>query len=185
MESIRIDTERLILFTANEENCELILSYQASNRKFFTPWIPAMPDKYYTYDYQMLLIREDKTLLRYEHKIKFYIIHKNQPYHIIGDFSYSNIIKGVFKSCFLGYKQDEKSCGNGYMHEALSKANQFIFEDLKLNRIEANIIPRNEASIDLIQKLGFEQEGYSKKYLKINHVWEDHLRFAKLNTLDV
>jgi ribosomal-protein-alanine N-acetyltransferase len=118
-------------------------------------------------------------------KIKFYIIKKESPLNIIADFSYSNIILGAFKSCYLGYKQASKECGHGYMFEAISRANQFVFEELKLNRIEANIIPRNESSVSLIKKLGFVQEGYSKKYLKINDVWEDHVRFAKLNEHEV
>ena len=185
MEGFRIDTDRLILFTANEEQNSIILDYLIRNRSFFTPWVPAMPHNYYSEDFQLKLIREDNLLLKYEHKIKIYILLKKQPHYIIGDFSYSNIIKGAFKSCFLGYKQDEVSCGHGYMYEAISRANEFIFDELQLNRIEANIIPRNISSINLIQKLGFEKEGYSKKYLKINHVWEDHIRFAKLNKYEV
>lgn len=67
------------------------------------------------------------------------------------------------------------------MFEALQSALQFIFNEIKLHRIEANIIPRNTPSIRLIENLGFMNEGLSKQYLKINGVWEDHYRFAKLN----
>lgn len=65
--------------------------------------------------------------------------------------------------------------------EALKAAIRYIFEEWKLHRIEANIIPRNAASIRVIEKLGFEREGYCRKYLKINGIWEDHYSYALLN----
>lgn len=174
------ETKRLLIFSAIDTQCELVCAYLLRNHSFFKPWVPAVTKNYYGTDHQHKLISEDLVLLKHEHKIKLYITTKAQPNYIIGDFCYSNIIKGSFQSCYLGYKQDEKSCGHGYMLEAIQKLNHFIFDDLKLNRIEANIIPRNTKSINLIKKLGFEEEGYSKKYIQINQVWEDHIRFAKL-----
>jgi|694.fasta_scaffold60245_6 ribosomal-protein-alanine N-acetyltransferase len=185
MQAIRIESDRLIIFTVQEHHCSMILDYITENKDFFTPWIPKVSDDYYSTAHQLKLIKDDHFFLKNLMKIKFYIIKKESPLNIIADFSYSNIILGAFKSCYLGYKQASKECGHGYMFEAISRANQFVFEELKLNRIEANIIPRNESSVSLIKKLGFVQEGYSKKYLKINDVWEDHVRFAKLNEHEV
>jgi hypothetical protein len=45
-------------------------------------------------------------------------------------------------------------------------------------RIEANIQPGNKASISLVKRLGFTQEGFSEKYLQINGEWRDHQRWA-------
>jgi ribosomal-protein-alanine N-acetyltransferase len=44
--------------------------------------------------------------------------------------------------------------------------------------VEANIIPRNAASIGLVKKLGFRYEGTAERYLRIAGVWEDHERWG-------
>ncbi len=67
------------------------------------------------------------------------------------------------------------------MTEAIVKMVAIAFEKLSLHRIEANIIPRNTRSIRTVEKAGFEYEGISKKYLKINGVWEDHVHMVILN----
>ena len=49
---------------------------------------------------------------------------------------------------------------------------------LGLNRVEANIMPHNEASVRLVRRAGFRKEGYSPRYLKIAGRWSDHERWA-------
>lgn len=67
------------------------------------------------------------------------------------------------------------------MTQAVSAITKIAFEELKLHRIEANVMPFNKASLRVLEKCGFENEGLSKKYLKINNVWEDHIHMVKLN----
>ncbi len=66
------------------------------------------------------------------------------------------------------------------MRDALHALVPFIFDEMGLQRIEAACIPTNEASRNLLQTLGFTQEGYARRYLCINGVWQDHLLFAIL-----
>ena len=56
-----------------------------------------------------------------------------------------------------------------------------MFNDYKLHRIEANIMPRNEPSLKVAKKLGFIDEGILHKYLKINGKWQDHIHMALIN----
>ena len=93
----------------------------------------------------------------------------------------SQIIRGVLQSAFLGYSIDEKENGKGIATEAISKVIEISFNELKLHRLEANIIPTNAASIRVVEKLNFTKEGYSRDYCKINNKWQDHLRFAVIN----
>jgi ribosomal-protein-alanine N-acetyltransferase len=66
------------------------------------------------------------------------------------------------------------------MREALEAVVGRVFGPLRLHRIEANIQPRNRASIQLVRRLGFRHEGYSRRYLKIRGRWRDHERWALL-----
>ena len=55
---------------------------------------------------------------------------------------------------------------------------RFAFEDLGLHRVQIAIIPRNAASRRVVEKLGIRDEGIAVRYLEINGVWEDHVRYA-------
>ena len=62
---------------------------------------------------------------------------------------------------------------------------QFAFATLRLHRIEAACLPHNEPSIRLLQRVGFQREGYARAYLRINGIWQDHLLFALIETDEV
>jgi ribosomal-protein-alanine N-acetyltransferase len=55
---------------------------------------------------------------------------------------------------------------------------RYAFEELALHRIEVCIIPRNERSRRVMEKLRLREEGVALRFLEINGVWEDHLRYA-------
>ncbi len=109
------------------------------------------------------------------------VFKKNDKSNIIGFINFSDISFGVFESCRVGYKVDSFERNKGYMQEALKKLSEIMFSELRLHRIEANVMPKNLPSITLLKNLGFVEEGYGKKYLKINGKWEDHIHFSLLN----
>lgn len=99
---------------------------------------------------------------------------------IIGVVNISEIAMGAFQSAYLGYFGMVQYARQGLMTEALRQAIALAFHDLGLHRLEANIQPGNAASIALVKRLGFRQEGFSERYLKINGQWRDHERWALL-----
>jgi ribosomal-protein-alanine N-acetyltransferase len=99
---------------------------------------------------------------------------------IVGSITLSQIFLRGFRSAYLGYYIGERYSNRGYMTEALQLILRFAFQTLELHRVEANIQPGNLPSIALVQKAGFTQEGYSKRYLKISGRWRDHERWALL-----
>jgi len=101
--------------------------------------------------------------------------------YVLGSIALNNIVRGAFQSCHLGYKMDQNNINKGYMTEGLEKVIDYAFNVLKLHRIEANIMPHNAASLRVVEKLGFYNEGLAKKYLKINGRWEDHIHMVLLN----
>ena len=55
---------------------------------------------------------------------------------------------------------------------------RFAFEAISLHRVEISIIPRNTASRRVVEKLGIRQEGIAERFLEIDGVWEDHVRYG-------
>ena len=68
----------------------------------------------------------------------------------------------------------------GYMTEGLTQVIRHAFDRMGLHRLEANIQPDNLPSIALAKSVGFQYEGFSPRYLKINGKWRDHERWAIL-----
>jgi [ribosomal protein S5]-alanine N-acetyltransferase len=97
---------------------------------------------------------------------------------LIGEINASNIQRGPFQNAYVGYWVDQRHAGQGYMPEATVVILRFAFEDLGLHRVQISIIPRNQASRRVVEKLGLREEGTALRYLEINGVWEDHVRYA-------
>jgi [ribosomal protein S5]-alanine N-acetyltransferase len=99
---------------------------------------------------------------------------------VVGVVNINEIVAGAFQSAYLGYYGMSSFSRQGFMTEALRAAVSFAFGDLGLHRLEANIQPENIASIALVRGLGFQKEGFSPSYLRINGQWRDHERWALL-----
>lgn len=96
----------------------------------------------------------------------------------IGEVSLGSVQRGPFQSANVGYWIDESYAGHGYMPEAVALILRYAFEDLGLHRVEAAIVPRNDRSRRVAEKLGLRDEGTSSRFLQIRGVWEDHVRYA-------
>lgn len=98
----------------------------------------------------------------------------------VGVLNFSNIVRGLFQSAYLGYYAFAPLAGQGYMTEAMALALDHAFRRLKLHRVEANVQPTNRRSIGLVRRVGFAREGYSRRYIRIAGRWRDHVRYAML-----
>jgi ribosomal-protein-alanine N-acetyltransferase len=95
-----------------------------------------------------------------------------------GELTLSSLQRGPFQSASVGYWIDEALAGHGYVPEAVVACLRFAFDELLLHRIEISIIPRNDASRRVVEKLGIRFEGVAERLLSIDGVWEDHARYA-------
>ena len=95
-----------------------------------------------------------------------------------GEINLSSVQRGPFQSGSIGYWIDEAKAGKGYTPEALVVLAQYCFDELRLHRVEIAIVPRNDASLRVVQKLELRDEGISKGFLEIDGNWEDHIRFG-------
>jgi len=109
-----------------------------------------------------------------------YLVCRASDDAIVGVFNLSEIVRGLFKSAYLGYYAFAPHAGAGYMTEGLGLALRVAFRRLKLHRVEANVQPGNKRSLALVRRAGFVREGYSRRYVRIAGRWRDHVRMALL-----
>jgi ribosomal-protein-alanine N-acetyltransferase len=95
-----------------------------------------------------------------------------------GEINLNSIQRGPFQNAYVGYWIDEKHAGQSYMAEAVVAVTRFAFDELHLHRVQVAIIPRNTNSRRVMDKLAVREEGVAQRYLEINGVWEDHVRYA-------
>jgi ribosomal-protein-alanine N-acetyltransferase len=163
------------------EHAEIALDYYLRNRLFLSEWEPVKSDEFFTVEYQTTLLNSDLINISNGNYLRLWIFKKDEENRAIGAISFNNIVRGAFLSCHLGYKIDKDEVKKGYITEAIRKGIDIIFNDFGLHRIEANIMPKNKASLRVVEKLGFYNEGLAYKYLKINGKWEDHIHMVLLN----
>ena len=98
--------------------------------------------------------------------------------HLAGVINLNEIVRGLFRSAYLGYYGYRWAAGRGVMASGLRMVIAEAFGGLALHRLEANIQPGNARSKALVQRLGFRLEGMSPGYLFIDGAWRDHERWA-------
>lgn len=96
----------------------------------------------------------------------------------VGEVNLSSVQRGPFQNAYVGYWIDQDHAGQGYTPESFVVAARYAFEDLGLHRLQVAIIPRNGSSRRVVEKLALREEGVALRYLEINGVWEDHVRYA-------
>jgi len=179
--TLKLHTERLLLQPINRSIDDQLLEYMLRNQAFFQEWDPARTPDFYTLKAHQDLIKGDLLQMESGQLSKFLVYKREEPGRIIGIIALSNIVRGPFQSCYLGYRLDHEEVNKGYMTEGLARIIHYAFDELKLHRLEANIMPSNAASLKVVQKLGFSSEGLARKYLQINGKWEDHIHMVLLN----
>ncbi|MBC7770857.1 MAG: GNAT family N-acetyltransferase [Pyrinomonadaceae bacterium] len=175
-------TSRLLLRPLQESDRAEFIRVQTSSTRHLSPWSPAMePGQTFDELFSSMLARTLRGLsLESDYRFATFL-HTGE---LVGMFNLNNVIRGVFQNAFAGWWLSVDSIGRGFGCEALPALLDHAFAEqpagLGLHRVQANIIPANERSIRLAQRVGFRQEGLARGYLKIAGVWQDHMMFAKL-----
>ena len=98
---------------------------------------------------------------------------------LVGGLSLGNVRRGVTQSAALGYWLGRPYTGQGRMTDAVAAIAAYALGPLGLHRLEAASMPENTASIAVLQRTGFEREGYARRYLLIDGAWRDHVLYAR------
>jgi len=168
-------TARLELQLLQPAHAEIYQHYLLSNHEHLARWEPVRDDGYF--ELEQCVSRLQQSLMQFQSG-QSVCLGLMQSGKIIGVCNFSNIVRGPFQACHLGYAIAHSHQGQGYMHEALKAAIHHMFYSKNLHRIMANYLPENLRSAALLQRLGFEREGYAKSYLKIHGEWRDHVLTA-------
>lgn len=175
---IELVTERMRVVQAAPQFSDACAAYARRNREYHRPWSPAREAAYYEPAYWRDRLSTASDAFAKGAAYSFLIVPNDAPQSVAGEINFSNVVRGSFHACHLGYALDEAYAGRGFMREALIAALGFIFEETGLHRVMANYMPANERSGSLLRRLGFHIEGYARDYLFLNGAWRDHVLTA-------
>ncbi len=181
METPTLHTERLELRFGRVEDVPAILDYYQRNQEHLRPWDPKHTADFFTPEFWRLRVGQNVDEFHLGVSCRFFLFKKDAPLQVIGHCGFSQIFRGIFHACYLGYTLDANQQGKGLMFEALTEGIQYMFTQQNLHRIMANYVPHNRRSGALLKRLGFVPEGYARDYLRINGQWQDHILTSLTN----
>lgn len=178
--AVILKTKRTHIDVPNSNDIEALLSFINDNKTHLAPWEPTRDKHYFTKENVQNLIKDYQ--IQFHNQTSYYLAAFDlERQEILAMCNFTNVIRGPFQACYLGYCVAEKYQGQGIMFEVVEAGLDYVFNELKLHRVMANYIPHNIKSAQLLTRLGFEKEGLAKRYLKINGTWQDHVLTAKIN----
>ncbi|MEM6711940.1 MAG: GNAT family protein [Pseudomonadota bacterium] len=178
----QIESERCYARAPEDRDYTQWSSLRGESHEFLQPYEPRWPLDELTRPAFRRRLRRYAQDARDRQGYAFFIFDQKAS-KLLGGLTLSNVRYGVSQSCSLGYWMGEPHAGQGYMSEVLPALFPFVFGELGLHRIEAACLPDNKASMRLLNRCGFHEEGLAKSYLKIDGRWQDHRLFAKVSPL--
>lgn len=176
-----VQTERLLLWLAGEEDAPEIARFYTANREHLQPWSPILRPPLFTERFWRAEAIRRRAEFDAGREVRCFLSERGDPRRVIGNVSLTQITHGAFQACTLGYALASDAQGRGYMLEAVRGSVDYAFEQLRLHRVMANYVPRNTRSAAVLRRAGFRVEGYAHMYLLINGCWEDHVMTAITN----
>lgn len=175
------NTERLTLRVLHSGDARSVCEFYQKNRGTFEAVEPPRTPNFYSVDFHKTnLLNEYNEFIQGKY-LRFYLFEQKDPQTIIGSVCFNSFRNGCFQSCVLGYKMDEDYCNCGYMTESLNYSiHRIISREYGVHRIEAMVLPDNYSSMQVLDKLGFVNEGICRDYARLNGVWRDHFRYSML-----
>ena len=135
-------------------------AFYRRNRAAFAPFDPVQPEDFFTEEGQAERLAEELGWAETGRSFRFLLVQPRHPGKIIGALGFNEIVRGAFQSCFVSYKIDAALWGRGYGSEAIRYGTGWAFRVLGLHRAEANVMPRNAASLRAGNRA--EQKGYTQ-----------------------
>ena len=175
-------TPRLRLVAPDVRLAAALTDFHARNREHLAPWEPPLGDGFFTEAGQAERLRHAAGMFAAGTGYRYLLQPIGDTTRVIGTVQFSNIARGPFQSCSLGYALDQEYEGQAFMAEALRCAIAEVFSPrVNLHRIQAAFRPENWRSAEVLKRLGFHEEGVCPDYLFIDGQWRVHRLVALLN----
>jgi len=176
----RLETARLLLRFPVAEDVPAIARYVTANRDHFRKGGPARELNYYTELYWAKAVQDIERDWREDRHCHFFLFDRTEGLPV-GRARLSDFVRGAMHGCNLGYEIARPFEGRGLMTEGLQAVIAHAFGPLNLHRIQAAYRPENLRSGNVLQRLGFVQEGLAKSYLRVDGQWVDHIITSLIN----
>ena len=174
-------TERLRVGLPARDDAAEVVRFYAANRDHLQRGSPTFPPALFNERFWQQEAIRRRVEFEDGRELRCFMTTREDRRRIIGNVSLTQITRGAFQACYLGYALAADAQGRGYMVEAVRAAVGFAFTELGLHRVMANYVPRNHRSAAVLRRAGFTVEGYARDYLMINGRWEDHVMTAVTN----
>jgi [ribosomal protein S5]-alanine N-acetyltransferase len=174
-------TDRLVLRLGTDADIPAILRFYAENGEFLKPWEPLRPPGFGSEAFWTARLATAREEYQRRRAIRFFLFERDPDNEVSGTVSFTRFVGEPFHACNLGYSLARRAEGTGRMREALETAIAHVFEVHGVHRIQANYMPHNRRSGNLLRRLGFSVEGYARDYLRIDGRWEDHVLTSLTN----
>jgi ribosomal-protein-alanine N-acetyltransferase len=158
-----------------------VLRYFLDNRDHLERWAPPAPDDFYSVSFWERRLARSIEEYAEDRSLRLFLLSRRDPDQVLGTASYTEVVRGGFQACYLGYGIAAAVQGQGLMTEALRASLDWVFDEMSMHRVMANYMPSNERSGALLRRLGFVPEGYARDYLFIDGGWRDHVLTARTN----
>jgi ribosomal-protein-alanine N-acetyltransferase len=179
---VEIETPRLVLTMPPPASAASLVEYFVQNRRHLERWSPPRAPGFYSISFWRWRLEDNRAEYVNDRALRLSVFERGRSDGpVVGQVSFTEIVRGPLQACMLGYSIDHRFEGRGLMQEALEHAIEFVFERLALHRVSANYMPSNHRSAALLRKLGFVIEGYARDYLYIDGAWRDHVLSSRVN----
>jgi ribosomal-protein-alanine N-acetyltransferase len=176
-----IETDRLVVRLPEVADVPRVIAYYRENHEHLRPFSPTFEPEMFDPASWHEQIGQRNREFTYGDSLRAFIFPGAEADRIIGNINLTQVFRGAFQSCVLGYNLAEDAQGHGYMTEAVLAVVGFAFAEWGLHRVAANYMPRNDRSAAVLKRCGFRVEGFAPAYLMINGRWEDHVLTARTN----
>ena len=176
-----IETERLTIRLPQVGDVAEVIRYYGENRAHLQPFSPTFAPDFLDPGIWVEQVRVRAREFAAGESFRGFLFNRSAPQLIVGNLNLTQVHRGAFQSCVLGYNLAQDEQGKGYMSEAVAGAVAFAFETWKLHRVAADYMPHNTRSASVLWRCGFQIEGHAAAYLLIDGRWEDHVLTAITN----